>query len=46
MTYSGEDAVDAVLQVRDSAYGQLMPCLILFTLLVCPDELILNKNVN
>lgn len=43
-TYSREDAVDAILEVRDSAHSQLVPRLVLFTLFVRPDKFILNKN--
>ena len=43
-TYSREDAVDPVLEVRDGAHSQLVPCLVLFALLVRPDKFILNKN--
>lgn len=43
-TYSREDAVDPVLEVRDSAHSQLVPRLVIFTLFVRPDKFILNKN--
>jgi hypothetical protein len=44
VTYSREDAVDPILEVRDGSHSQLVPRLVLFTPFVRPDKFILKKN--